>query len=97
MYEELKKTVWEANLRLVNYGLVILTFGNVSQVDREKGVIAIKPSGIDYQQMSPEDMVVLSLDGQVVEGRWRPSSDTPTHLYLYRAWPAISGIAHAHN
>ncbi len=97
MYEELKKTVWEANLQLVNYGLVILTFGNVSQVDREKGVIAIKPSGIDYQQMSPEDMVVLSLDGQVVEGRWRPSSDTPTHLYLYRAWPAIGGIAHAHS
>lgn len=97
MYEELKKRVYEANWQLVNYGLVILTFGNVSQLDREKGVMAIKPSGVDYKQMSPEDMVVLNLDGQVVEGKLRPSSDTATHLYLYRAWPAISGIAHAHS
>jgi L-ribulose-5-phosphate 4-epimerase len=97
MYEELKKRVFEANLQLVDYGLVILTFGNVSQLDREKGVMAIKPSGVAYKQMQPEDMVILDLDGRVVEGSLRPSSDAPTHLYLYRSWPAIGGIAHAHS
>jgi len=97
MYEDLKKQVWEANLKLVEYGLVILTFGNVSQVDREKGVMAIKPSGVAYDRMKPEDMVVLDLDGKQVEGRLQPSSDTATHLHLYRAFREIGGIAHAHS
>jgi len=97
MYKDLKKQVWEANLKLVEYGLVILTFGNVSQVDREKGVMAIKPSGVAYDRMKPEDMVVLDLDGKQVEGRLQPSSDTATHLHLYRAFREIGGIAHAHS
>ncbi|MFA4925757.1 MAG: L-ribulose-5-phosphate 4-epimerase [Candidatus Aminicenantales bacterium] len=97
MYDELKKRVFEANLQLVEYGLVILTFGNVSQIDREKGFMAIKPSGVAYKQMQPADMVVLDLNGRVVEGSLRPSSDAPTHLHLYRFWPDIGGIAHAHS
>ncbi|MCX8161327.1 MAG: L-ribulose-5-phosphate 4-epimerase AraD [Candidatus Saccharicenans sp.] len=97
MYEDLKHRVWEANLKLVEYGLVILTFGNVSQVDREKGVMAIKPSGVSYEQMKPQDMVVLDLNGQQLEGRLQPSSDTPTHLFLYTHFPGIGGIAHAHS
>ena len=97
MYEELKKRVLEANLKLAEYGLVILTFGNVSEVDREKGVMAIKPSGVAYEQMTADDMVVLDLNGQQVEGRLQPSSDTPTHLHLYTSFPAIGGIAHAHS
>jgi L-ribulose-5-phosphate 4-epimerase len=97
MFEELKKRVFEANLKLVEHHLVILTFGNVSEIDREKGVVAIKPSGLDYERMKPEDMVVVDLEGKVVEGRWRPSSDTPTHLHLYRSFPSLKGIAHAHS
>ncbi|MDH7492786.1 MAG: L-ribulose-5-phosphate 4-epimerase AraD [Candidatus Saccharicenans sp.] len=97
MYEDLKQRVWKANLKLVEYGLVILTFGNVSEVDREKGVMAIKPSGVAYDRMKPEDMVVLDLSGKQVEGRLQPSSDTPTHLVLYTSFPAIGGIAHAHS
>ncbi|MBC7362137.1 MAG: L-ribulose-5-phosphate 4-epimerase [Candidatus Aminicenantes bacterium] len=97
MYEELKKRVYEANLKLVEYGLVILTFGNASEIDREKGVMAIKPSGVEYEKMTPEDIVVLDLNGRPVEGNLKPSSDTPTHLYLYNSFPAISGIAHAHS
>lgn len=97
MYEDLKQRVFEANLKLVEYGLVILTFGNVSEVDREKGVMAIKPSGVAYDRMKPEDMVVLDLSGKQVEGRLQPSSDTPTHLVLYTSFPAIGGIAHAHS
>lgn len=97
MYEDLKKRVWEANLKLVEYGLVILTFGNVSEVDREKGVMAIKPSGVAYETMQPGDMVVLDLSGRPLEGSLRPSSDTPTHLYLYSSFPEIGGIAHAHS
>ncbi|MGB9763766.1 MAG: L-ribulose-5-phosphate 4-epimerase [Candidatus Saccharicenans sp.] len=97
MYEDLKKRVYEANLRLVKYGLVILTFGNVSEIDREKGVLAIKPSGVDYERMTPADMVVLNLEGRVVDGHLRPSSDTPTHIYLYKSFPGIRGIAHAHS
>ncbi|MBC7348963.1 MAG: L-ribulose-5-phosphate 4-epimerase [Candidatus Aminicenantes bacterium] len=97
MYEELKKRVYEANLKLVECGLVILTFGNVSQVDREKGVMAIKPSGVAYEQMTADDIVVLDLNGRQVEGRLQPSSDTPTHLHLYASFPTIGGIAHAHS
>ncbi len=97
MYQDLKKRVWEANLKLVEYRLVILTFGNVSEVDRTRGVIAIKPSGVAYDQMKPEDMVVLDIEGRQVEGRLQPSSDTATHLHLYRAFPQIGGIAHAHS
>ncbi|HAR35608.1 MAG TPA: L-ribulose-5-phosphate 4-epimerase [Acidobacteria bacterium] len=97
MYEELKKRVYEANLKLVEYGLVILTFGNVSEVDREKGVMAIKPSGVAYDQMTAADMVVLDLNGRQVEGRLQPSSDTPTHLYIYTSFPTICGLAHAHS
>lgn len=97
MYEELKKRVYEANLRLVEYDLVVLTFGNVSEVDREKGVMAIKPSGVEYEKMTPDDIVVLDLNGRLVEGNLRPSSDTPTHLYLYNSFSSIGGIAHAHS
>lgn len=97
MYEELKQRVWQANLKLVECGLVILTFGNVSEVDREKGVMAIKPSGLPYDRMKPEDMVVLDLEGRQLEGKLRPSSDTLTHLHLYRHFPQIGGIAHAHS
>lgn len=97
MYEDLKQRVFEANLKLVEHGLVILTFGNVSEVDREKGVMAIKPSGVAYDRMKPDDMVVLDLSGKQVEGRLQPSSDTPTHLVLYTSFPVIGGIAHAHS
>lgn len=97
MYEDLKQRVWEANLKLVEYGLVILTFGNVSEVDRDKGMMAIKPSGVSYEKMKPEDIVVLDLTGRQVEGSLQPSSDTPTHLYLYTAFKEIGGIAHAHS
>jgi len=97
MYEELKKRVYEANLKLAEYGLVILTFGNASEIDREKGVMAIKPSGVSYEKMTPDDIVVLDLNGKQVEGRLQPSSDTPTHLHLYASFPGIGGIAHAHS
>lgn len=97
MLEELKKRVYEANLLLPKYGLVVFTWGNVSAIDREKGLIVIKPSGVDYEKMKPADMVVVNLQGQVVEGKLRPSSDTPTHLVLYRAFPAIGGIVHTHS
>lgn len=97
MFEDLKNRVYEANFKLVEYRLVILTFGNASEIDREKGVVAIKPSGLEYERMTPEDIVVVDLNGHVVEGRWKPSSDTPTHLYLYKAFPGIKGIAHAHS
>lgn len=95
---ELKYEVWQANLELVERKLVLYTWGNVSAVDREKGLVVIKPSGVDYATMKPEQMVVLSLeDGSVVEGSLRPSSDAPTHLALYRAFPGIGGITHTHS
>jgi L-ribulose-5-phosphate 4-epimerase len=97
MYKELKQRVLEANLKLMDYGLVILTFGNVSEIDREKGVMAIKPSGVSYDRMKAEDMVVLDLSGKQVEGNLQPSSDAPTHLHLYTAFQSIGGIAHAHS
>ncbi|MCH5230991.1 MAG: L-ribulose-5-phosphate 4-epimerase [Muribaculaceae bacterium] len=98
MLEELKKTVYKANIELVEYGLVIFTWGNVSGIDRERGLVVIKPSGVSYDNMTPEDMVVVDLrDGNVVEGHLKPSSDTPTHLALYRAFPEIGGVVHTHS
>lgn len=98
MLEQLKKRVCDANLRLVREGLVLLTWGNVSAVARKEGIILIKPSGVAYDQMKPEQMVVVSLKtGEVVEGDLRPSSDTPTHLELYRAFSEIGGIVHSHS
>lgn len=98
MLEELKKKVCEANLELVKHGLVIFTWGNVSGIDREKGLVVIKPSGVSYDNMKPEDMVVVDLrTGEVVEGNLRPSSDTPTHLVIYRAFPEVGGVVHTHS
>jgi L-ribulose-5-phosphate 4-epimerase len=98
MLEELKRQVCEANLDLVREGLVIQTWGNASGIDRKRGVIVIKPSGVPYSGMKPKHMVVVSLaDGKVVEGNLKPSSDTPTHLVLYRAFPKIGGVVHTHS
>ncbi len=97
MLEELKQIVLEANLELVRYRLVTFTWGNVSGIDRESGLMVIKPSGVDYDGMKAEDMVVTNLDGKVVEGRYKPSSDTPTHVELYKAFPAIGGVVHTHS
>lgn len=97
MLEELKEKVCAANLALVRHGLVTLTWGNASAIDREKGLVVIKPSGVAYGSMAPEDMVVVDLGGKVAEGRYRPSSDTPTHLVLYKAFPSIGGIVHTHS
>ncbi len=97
MLECLKEQVFQANLDLVKYGLVIFTWGNVSGIDREKGFVVIKPSGVSYDKMKPKDMVVLNLYGQVVEGTLKPSSDTPTHLVLYRQFPEIGGVVHTHS
>ena len=97
MLEELKKQVYEANMLLPQYGLVTFTWGNVSGIDREKGLFVIKPSGVDYDKLSPEDMVVLDLEGNKVEGKYNPSSDTATHLALYQAFPEIGGIVHTHS
>ena len=97
MLEELKQRVLEQNLALVRHGLVILTWGNVSAIDRASGLVVIKPSGLAYDGMRTEDMAVVDLNGRVVEGRYRPSSDTPTHLELYRAWPRVGGIVHTHS
>ena len=97
MLEELKAKVCKANLELVEHGLVIFTWGNVSAIDRETGLVVIKPSGVSYDDMKPEDMVVVDLQGNIVEGELNPSSDTPTHLALYRAWPEIGGVVHTHS
>ena len=97
MLSELKKRVHAANLELVHNGLVIYTWGNVSGYDRESGLVVIKPSGVAYDVMKPEDMVVVDLEGHVVEGNLRPSSDTPTHLELYKAFPELGGVAHTHS
>ncbi len=98
MLEQLKEAVCAANLDLVNKGVVVYTWGNVSGIDREKGLVVIKPSGVDYANMTPDDMVVVDLaTGETVEGKWRPSSDTPTHLELYRAFPEMGGITHTHS
>ncbi|MCI7330807.1 MAG: L-ribulose-5-phosphate 4-epimerase [Selenomonadaceae bacterium] len=97
MLEALKKEVWEANEALPKLGLVTFTWGNVSGIDREQGLFVIKPSGVPYEQLQPEDMVVVDLSGRVVEGRLNPSSDTLTHAVLYRSFPHIGGIVHAHS
>lgn len=97
MLNELKRRVLEANLALVKHHLVTFTWGNVSGIDRAQGIVIIKPSGVDYERMSVEDMVVLDLAGNVIEGCLAPSSDTPTHLALYQAFPEIGGIVHTHS
>ncbi len=97
MLLELKEKVWKANLDLVKYGLVTHTFGNVSGVDRNEGLVVIKPSGMGYEELMPDDMVVVDLEGKVAEGNLHPSSDTPSHLEIYKAFPAIGGITHTHS
>lgn len=98
MLSELKEKVYKANIELVKHGLVIFTWGNVSGIDRARGLVVIKPSGVSYDEMKPDDMVVVDLaDGHVVEGNLRPSSDTPTHLVIYRAFPEVGGVVHTHS
>lgn len=97
MLNELKKSVFKANLDLVKNGLVIHTWGNVSGRDFKSGLIVIKPSGVSYESMKPDDMVVLDPDGKVVEGKYKPSTDAPTHLILYKAWDNIGGVVHTHS
>lgn len=97
MLEELKQKVFEANMLLPKYGLVTFTWGNVSGIDRESGLFVIKPSGVDYETMTADDMVVMDLNGNRVEGHYKPSSDTPTHLELYKAFPEVGGIVHTHS
>lgn len=97
MLEQLKEEVYKANMELVEKGMVIYTWGNVSGIDREKGLVVIKPSGVEYEVMKPEDMVVVDMEGRVVEGSYKPSSDTPTHLVLYRTYPDIGGVVHTHS
>ena len=95
--QQLKQQVFEANMDLPRYGLVTFTWGNVSAIDRQRGLVVIKPSGIAYESMTVDDMSVVDLQGHVVEGRWRPSSDTATHLALYRRYPDLGGVAHTHS
>ena len=97
MLENLKQRVFEQNIALVKHGLVVLTWGNVSAKDEETGLVVIKPSGVPYDTMKAEDMVVVDLDGNVVEGKYRPSSDLPTHLYLYKQYPTLGGVVHTHS
>lgn len=97
MLEELKMAVYEANMLLAGSGLVFGTFGNVSGIDRESGIVAIKPSGVDYSVLKAEDIVLVDLDGNVVDGSLRPSSDTPTHIELYKAFPNVGGVCHTHS
>src|SRR6056297_3352456 len=97
MLEKLKEEVYKANLALPKAGLVLFTWGNVSGIDRDKNLVVIKPSGLSYDAMKASDMVVVNLDGQVVEGDYRPSSDTATHLALYKAFPDMGGIVHTHS
>ncbi len=97
MLEELKREVYEANMELPKYGLVTFTWGNVSAIDREKGLFVIKPSGVDYDKLTPQDMVVVDLEGNRVEGKYNPSSDTATHLEIYKAFPEVGGVVHTHS
>lgn len=97
MLEDLKKSVFKANIDLVKHGLVIFTWGNVSGIDRDKGLVVIKPSGVSYDDMKPEDMTVVDLEGHIVEGKLNPSSDTPTHIALYKAFKNIGGVVHTHS
>ena len=97
MLEEIKERVYKANMELPKHGLVTFTWGNVSEIDRETGYFVIKPSGVPYEELTPEDMVVMDLKGNKVEGRYNPSSDTPTHAELYKAFPEIGGVVHTHS
>jgi L-ribulose-5-phosphate 4-epimerase len=97
MLEELKQRVYEANMQLPRYGLVTFTWGNASEIDRGRGIFAIKPSGVAYDELTADDMVLVDLDGNKVEGRYNPSSDTATHLELYKAFQQIGGIVHTHS
>lgn len=97
MLEELKKKVCEANMLLPKHGLVTFTWGNVSEIDRESGLFVIKPSGVEYDQLTPDDMVVMDLDGNKVEGKYKPSSDTATHLEIYKAFAEVGGVVHTHS
>jgi len=97
MLTELKKQVYEANMLLVKHNLITFTWGNVSAIDCERGLVVIKPSGVEYSDLSPESMTVIDLDGNIVEGSLKPSSDTPTHIELYKAFPTIGGITHTHS
>ena len=97
MLEDLKKEVCAANLSLVEHKVVIFTWGNVSAIDKESGLIVIKPSGVEYSKMKPEDMVVVDIDGNIVEGKMKPSTDLPTHLELYKAFQDIGGVVHTHS
>lgn len=97
MLEKLKKEVYEANMALPQYGLVTFTWGNVSGIDRETGLFAIKPSGVPYEELTPDSIVIMDLNGNKVEGEYKPSSDTPTHLALYNAFPSVNGIIHTHS
>lgn len=97
MLEQLKQEVYEANMKLPQYGLVTFTWGNVSGIDRESGLFVIKPSGVDYDKLKPEDMVVMDLNGNKVEGKYKPSSDTATHIELYKAFETIGGVVHTHS
>ena len=97
MYDELKRQVLDANLALVRHGLVVMTWGNASAIDRDKGVVAIKASGVPYERMAVADIVIVDLDGRPLESRVRPSSDLDTHLALYHAWPALGGVVHTHS
>ena len=96
LYKDLKQECYEANMQLNALNLVVYTFGNVSAVDRENGVFAIKPSGVPYEDLKPEDIVIVDFDNNIIEGSMRPSSDTKTHAYLYKNWPNIGGVAHTH-
>ena len=97
MLEALKQQVYEANMELPKRGLVVYTWGNVSGFDKETGYFAIKPSGVDYDELKPEDMVIMDLEGNKIEGKYNPSSDTATHIDLYKAWPEVGGIVHTHS
>ena len=97
MFQEIKEQVYQANLQLKSSGLVVLTWGNVSQIDRKNGCVVIKPSGVDYDRMTADNMVVVDLNGNVIDGDLKPSSDLPTHLALYKAFPEIGGITHTHS
>jgi len=97
MLEKLKEIVFQANIELVKQGLVIHTWGNVSGRDRESGLVIIKPSGVSYSSMKARDMVIIDLEGNTVEGKYKPSTDAPTHLFLYKTWPSIGGVVHTHS
>jgi len=97
MLESLKEAVYSANMLLVKYNLVVFTWGNVSGIDRERGLVVIKPSGVSYADLSPNDLPVLDLNGNIIEGKYNPSTDTPTHLELYRSFPNIGGVTHTHS